>query len=290
MNDTKTERSKTERSKTAKREATPPKRLLTIVASTKTSEVSDPELRSWTDRAQRALFHLFAAAKLDGEFELVHDAAGRSRFIYVNAKTRLQTAVDLFVSGKSVPISAADAGEKVVLQAREELLRFVRAEQAVALSAVVAAAERVSATQQQLHSYLSSTIRTAEDGRLRVKTHANDYILALQDRANSSVAMTEIEVEAKLWRLARDHLIVRPLKSSRQKHDWLSRTMRVNLAAKLQVPSSLRKIFVKAVVGDHPIKFKARAGQRKAGSGARFLLVESPVEFGPKPSRRSAGG
>lgn len=280
---------KTGNHKATKREALPPKRLFTVIASTKSSEVLDRDLRSWTDQAQRALFHLLAAAKLEGAFELVHDAGGKNRFIYVNAKTRLQTVADLLVGADPVPISAASAGEKIVIQAREELLRLVRAKQAVALPVLVAAAERVSATQQQLHGYLTSAIKTSEDGRLRVKTHEHDYVLALQDCSNSSVTATEVEVEAKLWRLARDHLIVRPLKSSRQKHDWLERTMRVELAATLQTTSSLRRIFVKAVVGDHMLQIKARSGTRKTGRGARFLFVDQPVEFVPKATKRSNG-
>lgn len=265
-----------------KREVAPPKKaLFTMVVNKKTTKVPDRELRMWTDKAEQAIADLFSSAKIRGRYELIHDAMGSKRMIHVEAKAGVHRALDLFdeQSGKQ-ELNVTDAGERIVQQAKQELVRFVKATQSISLQEIADAAQRVEREQQSLDRHLVAVVRGSEQGRLHVATHESDHLLTAYLNGGVSVLQKrKIVVLAKVLSVGETEAVVMPDKVSRQRHAWIRSTLRLQFAPDRADDESMTRLYVTGVRRGQLLIVRGLRIRAKEGRGGSSLFVEQAVRF-----------
>lgn len=259
----------------------PSKALLSIVVNAKTARVPDRQLREWTDRAWSAMWHLLEAARISGRIELVHDAEHSQRLIHVEAKAKVHSALQLFDEPDPPrPLDVKDAGEIVIRQAKAELVRFMKKQQAIALSELEAAASRVRASRDELNHHLIGIVRSSERGEMHVRTHGSDYVLTCQTReGDSEVDAEAVTILAKVEWVGKDVASIRPLDASRKKHPWLRRALTVNFMPAQSGHKSMLGLYWRGVREGRIVTLRGIRVQAKQGHRLARLQIADAVEF-----------
>ena len=268
-----------------KRDVSPPPRaLFTILVNKKTAKVSDRELRSWTGKAERAIVALFAAARITGRFELFHDAIGSRRLIHVEAKAGVHRALELFdEQAGQREIDVADAGERVVQQAKEELVRFVKSRQNVALKELEDAANKVRPSPESLNRHLVAVVKKSERGQMHVSTHGSDHLLtAYLPDGVSVLEQKKIIVVAKVLFVGASEALVMPAKISRDKHPWLRKSLRIHFAPNRADDESMNRLYGTGVRKGQFLIARGLRIRQKEGRGGASLFVQQAVRFTSK--------
>lgn len=268
-----------------KRDISPPsKALFTIVVNKKTTRVSDKELRSWIGRADWAIVELFAAARIRGRFELFHDTSGSRRLIHVEAKAGVRRALELFdEQTDQQEVSVPDAGERVVQQAKEELARYVKAQQHIALEELEGAARKVRQSPESLNRHLVEIVKGSEQHQLPVSTHGSDHLLTVYIPGGASVLdKTKITIVAKVESVGKAEAWVMPEKISRAKHPWLRRSLRIQFAPDRADDESMTRLYGDGVRKGHLLIARGLRIRQKEGRGGSTLFVQQAVRFASK--------
>lgn len=268
-----------------KRDISPPsKALFTIVVNKKTTRVSDKELRSWTGRAEWAILELFTAARISGRFEFFHDTSGSRRLIHVEAKAGVRRALELFDEQASrQEVSVADAGERVVQQAKEELARYVKAVQHIALEELEGAARKVRQSPESLNRHLVEIVKGAEQHQMQVSTHGSDHLLTVYLPGGASVLdKKKITIVAQVEFVGKAEAWVAPAKISRAKHPWLRRSLRIQFAPDRADDESMNRLYGDAVRKGQLVVARGLRIRQKEGRGGSSLFVQQAVRFAGK--------
>lgn len=253
----------------------PKHRLFTVIAGPAKEAVRDPLLREWTGVARNALQHLLTAASMESRFELSHQWVDKHRHIHVDCTSKVLHASGLFDSNQGSEVSPSEAGDRLMRQARAELVQLIKMKQGVALEDLVNAAARVRIAPSELHKHLGQMVKLSLGGRMEVQTHRGDYTLMLRIDG-MDVADEEIEIEGEIFRSGKDHVLMRPDKAHRRLHDWLRACEKVRFAEAVGLKRQMTKLYRRGVQEGAAVQIVAKRYYEGARKRRMGLFVDKP--------------
>jgi hypothetical protein len=184
-------------------------------------------------------------------------------------------AIGLFDSDQGAEVSPSEAGDRLMRQARAELVQLIKMKQGVALQDLVNAAARVRVAPSELHKHLGQMVQLSRGGRMDVQTHRNEYTLMLRIDG-MDVADEEIQIDGEILRAGKDHVLMRPSEVHRRLHDWLRACEKVRFAEAVGLKRQMTKLCRRGVQEGATVQIVAKRyyeGPRKRRMG---LFVDKP--------------